>query len=1219
MAAVAPRARDQPDIRAHISTSGESPNDLKLQLELADRTQRALRQSQPWHSNLSQYDIAGNLARAHAALLRKAGTLAHRPSPTDSLGCEVTPRSLRKSYSFTSLSTTQQEADAANLACYRDSPVSAASPPPSGSLSRFDDHQPKLEDPCPPLSVYTIKQARRDQKILRKSMKKKEKRERKAQKAAEHKWRVISAAELAMARRSSTPSADSPPSSLPRVSSAKSWSSSQTSKDVATQLVKGLTLKSPLSNLVHRVKRDKSAVPSLDDFPSKPALREYLNPNRVEASVIAELPANLPPYTPFEDSTRTEDNEPVGPPEDAPKQEPMPECAPCKKDSPVLPMPSGSMKAMRCDFCQSPIKQNEVYYHCSICEDGDRMLCTACDAAGRSCRHPLTEKVRNVVRAHVQPERPDAATSTKTAAQLDPPHHHAATLLGVVLPPSAPETFPRAETAGQCHGCAGMASLPHRMSVVDHTTAKGHDRRDGQSYETTEARNETQGLLELRSREKDVLFREKELALRERELAIREQQAVLREREAMLSERERVLAQQQVQSNLLQRKDLAVGVGAQFQAPETSVPISSTTEAEFPVSRSVSLTSQPHSDSPQSQTRDGGADDDADDDSIDYLSKARHVIEALSEILYQEPHVRSRTTKRKAGAQSGSGSWSASPGSHFNFIPHGTSAGGRAPNDEEEDESGSGSTPPKKPKHDPESLALPDKLFACHFCKHNNSRYSEQNLREKQYRGCSSGYWPDISRLKQHLYRVHWRRHHCSRCYAKFDSKQSLDRHSQHACTAQECPYPEKFGDDKYNEIRRKRPTNSPEEVWYTIYSILFPGSPPPSSPYVDNVNLPSPSAASPSVPVSPDNLGVLGELFESRLNQHQQEPQQAWLRDPGARDFLRQQLKESMAELLRRIPGVDSPSAEHAFLDVSPHSTVAPDSARRSSVSQTPISSVPPSPATGSTNATGSFSDAQWLLRSHRHSFSRPFPARYARRKVEAAVESEMAHAPHLPPANNSMSGLVFPDIGCHDPANDRDDEVDDEDDDKDETTSWKAGDEALGLALTTSNFVFDFEPELQSSQASVVEDGCPEPHPSLLPSSQLPPTTSNKFTPVKLVSVADDPLPRKSVPTNLKQNLSSASIDSGYGSLGSRPSHSTPRAKAKASVVDHDEPVPESAINYNALDVPYEQFLGTDTDDFGNVDGNTLADYLDNTYPTNRGCWEGGEDLPRVGWQQT
>ncbi|EXJ76974.1 hypothetical protein A1O3_10131 [Capronia epimyces CBS 606.96] len=133
-----------------------------------------------------------------------------------------------------------------------------------------------------------------------------------------------------------------------------------------------------------------------------------------------------------------------------------------------------------------------------------------------------------------------------------------------------------------------------------------------------------------------------------------------------------------------------------------------------------------------------------------------------------------------------------------------------------------------------------EKLFACPFAKHDKSRYSKHNKHEKQYRVCTRGIWPDISRLKQHLFRVHWRGIHCVRCFTEFDNKSLRDAHIRtDRCLMVNCPYPEKFAEVQYNEIRRKRPTSTPEQVWYTIYGILFPSQPQPENPYANNVNIP--------------------------------------------------------------------------------------------------------------------------------------------------------------------------------------------------------------------------------------------------------------------------------------------------------------------------------------------------------------------------------------------
>ena len=142
-------------------------------------------------------------------------------------------------------------------------------------------------------------------------------------------------------------------------------------------------------------------------------------------------------------------------------------------------------------------------------------------------------------------------------------------------------------------------------------------------------------------------------------------------------------------------------------------------------------------------------------------------------------------------------------------------------------------------KSNGKEMTNPEKLFACHYCKFDGARYSERNNVEKAYRGCSSGYWPDISRLKQHLYRVHWRGKHCKRCFTPFKTDAELDRHSQQLepCQRGEITYQEKFDDAKYHEVRRKRPGKTYEEVWYIIYEILFPEAPRPLSPYADGAD----------------------------------------------------------------------------------------------------------------------------------------------------------------------------------------------------------------------------------------------------------------------------------------------------------------------------------------------------------------------------------------------
>merc|ERR1711939_433202 len=50
---------------------------------------------------------------------------------------------------------------------------------------------------------------------------------------------------------------------------------------------------------------------------------------------------------------------------------------------------------MRCDNCEFGIKHEDLYLQCLTCNQGDRIICNACDASGFSCRHQLLRKRRN--------------------------------------------------------------------------------------------------------------------------------------------------------------------------------------------------------------------------------------------------------------------------------------------------------------------------------------------------------------------------------------------------------------------------------------------------------------------------------------------------------------------------------------------------------------------------------------------------------------------------------------------------------------------------------------------------------------------------------------------------------------------------------------------------------------------------------------------------------
>jgi hypothetical protein len=128
-------------------------------------------------------------------------------------------------------------------------------------------------------------------------------------------------------------------------------------------------------------------------------------------------------------------------------------------------------------------------------------------------------------------------------------------------------------------------------------------------------------------------------------------------------------------------------------------------------------------------------------------------------------------------------------------------------------------------------------LLACPYFKYDPIRYSERNMLEKNYRGCSSSFLKNISRLKQHLYRVHRRPdHYCGRCSEEFESQDALDAHTRllTQCDVSDPQYSEKMTANQLTRIKRRSPGRSSRDTWYIIFKILFPGASLPNSPFAE-------------------------------------------------------------------------------------------------------------------------------------------------------------------------------------------------------------------------------------------------------------------------------------------------------------------------------------------------------------------------------------------------
>ncbi|KAF7510094.1 hypothetical protein GJ744_007198 [Endocarpon pusillum] len=157
-----------------------------------------------------------------------------------------------------------------------------------------------------------------------------------------------------------------------------------------------------------------------------------------------------------------------------------------------------------------------------------------------------------------------------------------------------------------------------------------------------------------------------------------------------------------------------------------------------------------------------------------------------------------------------------------------------------EDDSEQHDEPNNKRTKNSGSSLLVGRLIACPYTRYDPIRYSERNMAEKHYRGCSSCFITDIPKLKQHLYRVHRRPdHYCASCYDTFKTWELLEAHqrTRPACEVREPLYLERMTEDQLKEVRKKRTGLNLTENWKLIFRIIFTDVPEdkvPESPYVD-------------------------------------------------------------------------------------------------------------------------------------------------------------------------------------------------------------------------------------------------------------------------------------------------------------------------------------------------------------------------------------------------
>ena len=117
--------------------------------------------------------------------------------------------------------------------------------------------------------------------------------------------------------------------------------------------------------------------------------------------------------------------------------------------------------------------------------------------------------------------------------------------------------------------------------------------------------------------------------------------------------------------------------------------------------------------------------------------------------------------------------------------------------------------------------------FACPFWKFDSSTHKR----------CFSRQLTSISYLKQHLKRDHTPSFYCRQCFLVFTDEEKMNKHARldERCipTCEEPPF---VTTEQWRDLWLESKPRPPEESWFQIYELLFPGQPWPSSAYLDQI-----------------------------------------------------------------------------------------------------------------------------------------------------------------------------------------------------------------------------------------------------------------------------------------------------------------------------------------------------------------------------------------------
>lgn len=152
---------------------------------------------------------------------------------------------------------------------------------------------------------------------------------------------------------------------------------------------------------------------------------------------------------------------------------------------------------------------------------------------------------------------------------------------------------------------------------------------------------------------------------------------------------------------------------------------------------------------------------------------------------------------------------------------------GAEENDDAEDEDGTGPRRKKRPKV-AEEETTENQSFACPFSKKSPSIY----------RRCYRYELKRVRDVKQHLRRCHRKAVYCPVCSQTFPTEEARDTHVRQ----RNCPENPRTSVEGISDIQAQKlaarcsSKESPEQQWFRVFDICFPGLPRPRSPYVDRL-----------------------------------------------------------------------------------------------------------------------------------------------------------------------------------------------------------------------------------------------------------------------------------------------------------------------------------------------------------------------------------------------